>query len=154
MSSAQEEADDGPIHDDNEEESQHNYQEQDIAEIPSHGYKDLVAGSHEAKNEVEVEEEEERVTARSGHTPLNNGTHLSDQRMSTPHISRDSTPEIGRPSSADGSLSIPDDTPSVQVSKTGVIVQLSSSISYRVHWPLPLPDAALPLSMDAVLHPP
>ena len=126
MSSAQEEADDGPIHKDSEEESQNDKQVLDIAEIPSHGRKNLVAGSHEAKNEVEVEEE--RSTASGVHTPLNNGTHLSDQRLSISHISRDSTPEIGRPSSADGSLSIPDDTPSVQVSKAYTIRFLSSSI--------------------------
>lgn len=128
MSSAQEEADDGPIHDDSEEESQNDNQVLDIAELPSHGRKDLVPGSHEAKNEVKVEKDEESVTANSDHTPLKNGTHLSDQRISIPLVSRDSTPEIGRPSSADGSLSIPDDTPSVQVSKTHTISYLSSFI--------------------------
>ena len=153
MSSAQDEADDGPIHDDSEEESRNDNLVLDIADIPSHGRKDLTAGSHEAKNEVEVEEDKESVTASSDHTPLKNGTHLSDQGTSIPPVSRDSTPEIGRPSSADGSLSIPDDTPSVQVGKTCTISYPAHPFYHRVHWPRPLPDAPLPLPMDAVLHP-
>ena len=49
---------------------------------------------------------------------------------------RISCPENGRPSSADGSLSIPDDTPSLQVSKSfvseaGALIDVSRALCYH-----------------------
>ena len=113
MSSAHEEAEDGPVYDDSEEESQNNVDLQNSKDGSSHERitpRPLQPGGPAEK------EEEDNMSIRD-HTFSKNGIHMSDEQLMGPIVSRESTPEIGRPSSADGSLSIPDDTPSIQVSK-------------------------------------
>lgn len=115
MSSAHEEADDGPVYDDSEEELQNNVDVQNPKDGSSHE-PSTPRPQPTQEPRGPVQEEEEVDMSISDHTPSNNGIHIGDERFRGPIVSRDSTPEIGRPSSADGSLSIPDDTPSIQVS--------------------------------------
>ena len=119
MSSAYEEADDGPVYDDSEEGIQNNVGIQNTKDGSSH--ERITPGLQEAeqpRSPAEEEEEEEEGDLSIGDPlPSKNGIHIGDERLRGPIVSRESTPEIGRPSSADGSFSIPDDTPSIQVSK-------------------------------------
>ena len=114
MSSAHEEADDGPVYDDSEEELQNNVDVQNSKDGSSH---EPITPRPQPTQEprAPVQKEEEVDMSISDYTPSNNGIHIGDERLRSAIVSRDSTPEIGRPSSADGSLSIPDDTPSIQV---------------------------------------
>ena len=115
MSTAHEEADDGPVYDDSEEELQNNVDTQNTKDGSGHEHITQQAGQPRGPAEEEEEEEEGDMSV-GDHIPSKNGIYIGDERLRSPIVSRDSTPEIGRPSSADGSLSIPDDTPSIQVS--------------------------------------
>ena len=113
MSSARDEADDGPDHEDSEEESQISNTAPDSRDVPSHGRNDLTTRPREVDRGDGMEEEEDDRLIFLDHPVLNNG--IGPAPNNDRPTSRDTTSEIGRPSSADGSLSIPDDTPSVQV---------------------------------------
>lgn len=114
MSSAHDEADDGPTHEESEEERQRIVDAKSTDYSLSHDRKYLSTRPNETDpDNDEVEKEEGDSLTGGAHAPLNNGIYLGGDR---PPVTRDTTPEIGRPSSADGSLSIPDDTPSIQVS--------------------------------------
>lgn len=116
MSSAHEEADDGPVYNHTDEEFDSNFRTEIPSGIPYHDRKKIPARLQESEQfGGELEEEEDSLSV-NGHGPLDDDIHL-DGQQSENNIIRASTPEIGRPSSADGSLSIPDDTPSIQVSR-------------------------------------
>lgn len=55
--------------------------------------------------------DENNLSTESGHSRILNGHGSTVLKNSY----SESSPNVGRPSSADGSLSIPDDTPSIQV---------------------------------------
>ena len=115
MSSAHEEADDGPVYEDSEEGSQNNVDVQDFKD--GSGNEHFLPRLQQAQHpRGPAREEEEGDMSIGDHTPSKNGIHTGDERLRGSIVSRASTPEIGRPSSADGSFSIPDDTPSIQVS--------------------------------------
>ena len=115
MSSAHEEADDGPVYEDSEEGLPNNVDVQDFDD--GSGHERFTTRPQQAQQpRGPAQEEEEGDMSIGDHTPSKNGIHIGDERLRGSIISRGSTPEIGRPSSADGSFSIPDDTPSVQVS--------------------------------------
>ena len=116
MSSAYEEAEDGPVYDDSEEELQNNVDLQNSNDGSTH---ERIAPRPQQTLQPRglVEEEEEDNLSIRDHTFSDNGIHMGGEQLRGPIVSRESTSEIGRPSSADGSLSIPDDTPSIQVSK-------------------------------------
>ena len=116
MSSAHEEAEDGPVYDDSEEELQKNVDLQNSEDGSSHE-RITSRPQQTLQPRSPVEEEEEDNMSIRAHASSKNGIHMGDERLRGPIVSRESTPEIGRPSSADGSLSIPDDTPSIQVGK-------------------------------------
>ena len=95
MSAARNEADTGPNNEANEGGDLDSWQEQDVPEI----------SFTEAGTVAEDEEE----------TPTSVLLSPKNQRRNQP-LQQTSPDNAGRPSSADGSLSIPDDTPSLQVS--------------------------------------
>ena len=117
MSSAQEEADVGPVYESNEEElddtpttpkskSTFRYDHQTLPRRPRE--------AHDGGSEEAEEEEEDSLTINC-HTSVNDDIHLGNEQ-SEDRVVRDPISGVERPSSADGSLSIPDDTPSIQVS--------------------------------------
>ena len=112
MSSAQDEADNGHADltedEKDEEEGKNENVEEDNDEIASFG---------ELQEPGEHEDEEESLI-RNGATLRNSGSQVIDTREEgSENSDLPSRPALERPSSADGSLSIPDDTPSIQVCK-------------------------------------
>lgn len=118
MSSAQEEADDGPVYENIEEELNDTPKTQTSNSIFGYDHKTLPRRPREAhdKGSEDVEEEEDSFII-NGHTSLGDDTNLGSEQ-SEDRVARDPIPGAERPSSADGSLSIPDDTPSIQVCRS------------------------------------
>ena len=121
MSSAQEEADVGPVYEYNEEELDDTPKTQNSKSAPRYDHKTLPVRPREAHDEgsenVEEEEEEDSLTV-NGHASVEDDFHLGDQQSGNRVVVHDPILGVERPSSADGSLSIPDDTPSIQVSRS------------------------------------
>lgn len=137
MSSAYEEADDGPVYDDSEEQVSNNVNVQNTNDDSIHErITPRPQQAEQPRGPVEEEEEEEAEAegdmSIGDHIHSKNGLHIGDEQLRGPILSRDSTPEIGRPSSADGSLSIPDDTPSIQVSNGIACCQLIELMSFII----------------------
>ncbi|KAL9038251.1 MAG: hypothetical protein Q9180_003248 [Flavoplaca navasiana] len=109
MSAVRNEADTGPNIEANEASDSGNWQEQDVPEI----------SFTEAGTVAEDEEE----------TPTSVLLSPENQRQNQP-LQRTSPDTAGRPSSADGSLSIPDDTPSLQNSVTSSAAKRSRLSPY------------------------
>ena len=117
MSSAQEEADVGPVYENNEEELDDTPSTQKSKSNFPHDHKTLPRRPRETHDEGSEEEEEEDDSPNAnGHTSVDDDIQLGNEQSEDRVIVRDPSPGIERPSSADGSLSIPDDTPSIQVS--------------------------------------
>ena len=132
MSSAHEEADDGPAFSYNYEEFDGSSSTEIPRDLPYHDHKKIPARLRDSyQGDGEPEEEEDSLSA-DGHASLDDNTHLHGEQSGTNVVIHDSTPEIGRPSSADGSLSIPDDTPSIQVSRRSTHSEGQSN-SIRAH---------------------
>ena len=76
-------------------------------------------------------DEESESTAVSDNSLRHNGEQVGESAGKVQGSTQATRPELGRPSSADGSLSIPDDTPSVQVRALRVFALSSLSDSVR-----------------------
>ena len=152
MSSAQEEADVGPVYKSNEEELDDTPKTPKSKSTFRYDYQTLPRRPREAQDggSEEAEEEEDSLTV-NGHTSVDDDIHLGNEQSSDRVAVRDPIPGVERPSSADGSLSIPDDTPSIQVSRSCAL-KYHIDIS-RARWhPHPV-DVRPPPPSDAVLHP-
>lgn len=88
------------------------------------GEKDLEEGENDQAEEDDVPpprlgqlngDDESESTAVNNNSLRHNGEHMEELASDQQGSIQATRPELGRPSSADGSLSIPDDTPSVQV---------------------------------------
>ena len=88
------------------------------------GEKDLEEGENDQAEEDDVPpqrsgqlngDEESENTAVNDNSLRHNGEKEGASARETQGSIQATRPELGRPSSADGSLSIPDDTPSIQV---------------------------------------
>ena len=121
MSSAYDEAKDGQPHDDSEDDSQQDLSAHYKNHDPGHDHKSATTRPHKADankgNDEEEEEEDEDSMTIGSDLQLENGVHIYPDAASNRNVLRDTLSGNGRPSSADGSFSIPDDTPSVQVVK-------------------------------------
>ena len=60
-------------------------------------------------------DEKSKSTAVNNNSIRHNGEEMADLGSEEQGLIQATRPDLGRPSSADGSLSIPDDTPSIQV---------------------------------------
>lgn len=76
-------------------------------------------------------DEESESTAVTNNSLRRNGEQMGELGSEIQGSLLATRPELGRPSSADGSLSIPDDTPSVQVRALRVFERSSLSDSVR-----------------------
>ncbi len=110
MSAAKDEADNGPLDFESEE--------------GDTGEKDLEEDGSDQVEEDDVPtprlgqfngDEESESTAVNNNSLRHNGERIAESANKVQDSIQATRPELGRPSSADGSLSIPDDTPSVQV---------------------------------------
>ena len=115
MSSVPEETGDG--HTDDDTQSSEEYEGRaNVSELAFNQHRTKPSTStREADNDSNEVEEEEATSTLDGHTLSDHVSRLADANISDGDRAPTPTSEIGRPSSADGSLSIPDDTPSVQV---------------------------------------
>ena len=121
MSSAQEEADDGPRYNESDEELERSSKTGKSRSNLHHDRKEIPIRPREAhKGDDEAEEEEDSLTV-NGHASSDDDIDLRTDNTECKVLIRASPPEIGRPSSADGSLSIPDDTPSHQVYRRRIL---------------------------------
>lgn len=123
MSSAYGEAEDGHVQSTGvENEGEKDYVEPDAA----YGADDQIELSQptvlsQSESEVEKSEDDNSLSVngkRHSEYGLETGKHVSAQFL----VTGTESPGAGRPSSADGSLSIPDDTPSIQVSRQLIIL--------------------------------
>ena len=110
MSAAKDEAENGQLHFESEE--------------GDTGERDLEENENDQAEEEEVPtprlgqlngDGESESTAVNNNSLRHNGEQMDELASEVQGSIQATRPELGRPSSADGSLSIPDDTPSVQV---------------------------------------
>lgn len=110
MSAAKDEAENGQLDSGSEEEDQ---REEDLVEDEA---------DQAEENDVQIRglgqlngDEKSKRTAVNDNSLQRNGEQMAELGSEEQGAIQATRPELGRPSSADGSLSTPDDTPSIQV---------------------------------------
>ena len=110
MSAAKDEAENGQLDSGSEEEDK---REGDLVEDEA---------DQAAENDVQTRglghlngDEESKIAAVNSNSLRHNGEQMAEFGNEEQDSIQATRPELGRPSSADGSLSTPDDTPSIQV---------------------------------------
>ena len=128
MSAAKDEAENGQLDSGSEEEDK---REGDLVEDEA---------DQAAENDVQTRglghlngDEESKIAAVNSNSLRHNGEQMAEFGNEEQGSIQATRPELGRPSSADGSLSTPDDTPSIQVRALRLFPLCSYIDSVRAH---------------------